>query len=98
MAGEVIDPEEETIIIVLLNGHVVSIKLNSKYLCLQISVAQSFGQKSFREAVGSGYCNDVSTNALIKQWKLIPLLHGLQQGKLEFLRARCENVTFRETS
>lgn len=45
VAGEVIDPGEETSTIVLLNGHAVSIKLNSKYLRLQISVAQSLGRK-----------------------------------------------------
>lgn len=45
--GKVIDPREEHIQVVFLNGHVV--KLTSTYLCLylQICAAPNLGQKAY---------------------------------------------------
>lgn len=42
MAGEEVDPIRETALVVLVNGHDLSMKLPSTYLCLcpQISAAQ----------------------------------------------------------
>lgn len=49
VAEEAIDSSEEAITVILLNGHIVSIKLHTNDLCPQISAAQVFGQKAFSQ-------------------------------------------------